>query len=453
MEADIIIPDDDLDMPVADGELNIENELERFRTQWNEEISRHSASGNPVTVATSTSRNPADNKTCDREALLSNVDNTSCEQSVHDEPSKEDQARYLFLQGVSAEQNGRLCNAIQYYRRAIQLVPDIELKVDDSIKGKRREHKRIESESSTGYSDGGGGEDLSDLIERIYAMRIIEDDSTVCQPNFDTKTTHLSSLPFELMTYIFKWVVSSDLDVLSLEQASLVCRGFYLCARDEELWKLVCLRTWGKNCGRSAHFGSYRNMFIKRPHLRFNGCYISKCSYFREGAKSLDNYYRPFHVVEYFRYIRFFPEGRVLMLTTPDDPYTTIPQLRSRAANLQGIMLGYYKLCGDTVTLILKRKPVVTDNLPSVYRYRRSKTPQNNNNNEAEQRFEVELKVKSIGERPHWQLVWSRYSMRTLYKSTGEETVVDFELGDGSYPNLNFSRVRSFTAVSDRPLK
>lgn len=31
--------------------------------------------------------------------------------------------------------------------------------------------------------------------------------------------------------YIFRWVVSSDLDLRALEQLSLVCRGFYICAR------------------------------------------------------------------------------------------------------------------------------------------------------------------------------------------------------------------------------
>lgn len=35
----------------------------------------------------------------------------------------------------------------------------------------------------------------------------------------------------EVLMYIFRWVVSSDLDLRSLEQLSLVCRGFYICAR------------------------------------------------------------------------------------------------------------------------------------------------------------------------------------------------------------------------------
>lgn len=40
------------------------------------------------------------------------------------------------------------------------------------------------------------------------------------------------------------------------------------------------------------------------------GCYISKLSYVRPGEKSLDGYYRPFHMVEYYRYVRFFPDGK-----------------------------------------------------------------------------------------------------------------------------------------------
>jgi len=39
------------------------------------------------------------------------------------------------------------------------------------------------------------------------------------------------------------------------------------------------------------------------------GCYISKMSYIRQGEKSLDGFYSPWHHIEYYRYIRFFSEG------------------------------------------------------------------------------------------------------------------------------------------------
>ena len=59
------------------------------------------------------------------------------------------------------------------------------------------------------------------------------------------QTLHISSLPFEVLIAILKWVVSSDLDLRSLELCSQVCRGFYLAARSNDIWKPVCLRTWG----------------------------------------------------------------------------------------------------------------------------------------------------------------------------------------------------------------
>lgn len=44
------------------------------------------------------------------------------------------QAKDLFLKGVENEQNGKLYEAIQYYRRAVQLVPDIEFRLYEATK-------------------------------------------------------------------------------------------------------------------------------------------------------------------------------------------------------------------------------------------------------------------------------------------------------------------------------
>ena len=60
--------------------------------------------------------------------------------------------------------------------------------------------------------------------------------------NFNFQTTHISALPMEIILYVLRWVVSSDLDLRSLEMCSRVCRGFYLCSRDPEIWRLACAR-------------------------------------------------------------------------------------------------------------------------------------------------------------------------------------------------------------------
>ena len=38
--------------------------------------------------------------------------------------------------------------------------------------------------------------------------------------------THISAIPLELVMYIFKWVVSTELDMKSLEHLALVRRHF-----------------------------------------------------------------------------------------------------------------------------------------------------------------------------------------------------------------------------------
>lgn len=47
-------------------------------------------------------------------------------------------------------------------------------------------------------------------------------------------------------------------------------------------------------------------MYLQRPRLRYNGCYINKTSYIRDGENNFqDRFYRPWHLVEYFRYLRY----------------------------------------------------------------------------------------------------------------------------------------------------
>lgn len=83
----------------------------------------------------------------------------------------------------------------------------------------------------------------------------------------------------------------------------------------------------------------------------------------------LDSFYRPYQMVEYFRYIRFFPDGRschggvyfladflsgqMLMLTSPDPPVMIVGKMKSRNCGLQGILFGYYKMNGNQVISLI----------------------------------------------------------------------------------------------------
>lgn len=52
----------------------------------------------------------------------------------------ESKAKTLFIKGIEMEKEGKMYEAIQFYRRAVQIVPDIEFKVDITPKIKPKEH-------------------------------------------------------------------------------------------------------------------------------------------------------------------------------------------------------------------------------------------------------------------------------------------------------------------------
>lgn len=80
-------------------------------------------------------------------------------------------------------------------------------------------------------------------------------------------------------------------------------------------------------------YSNWRDMYLQRPRLNFDGVYISKSSYARAGEQGLDNFYQPWHLVEYYRYLRFFADGSVLFLTSPDEPKLIVSKLKTRTLN------------------------------------------------------------------------------------------------------------------------
>nr|XP_047934045.1 F-box only protein 9 isoform X2 [Anser cygnoides] len=313
------------------GEANLQAELQMFRAQWMFELAPGVSSSGLETPPCRASPRGLGVKSAD----------TRGKQEI----AKEEKAKELFLKAVEEEQNGALYEAIKFYRLAMQLVPDIEFRItytrspDGDGVGKRC----VEDNEEDGK--------MADLLSDFQQQLTLQDSSVkLCQPELDVNQTHISALPLEVLMYIFRWVVSSDLDLRSLEQLSLVCRGFYICARDPEIWHQVCLKVWGRSCNKLVPYSSWREMFLERPRVRFDGVYISKTTYIRQGEQSLDGFYRAWHQVEYYRYLRFFPDGQVMMLTTPEDPQSIVPRLRTKnTRKTTGNYKEFWSLCQDTL--------------------------------------------------------------------------------------------------------
>lgn len=55
---------------------------------------------------------------------------------------------------------------------------------------------------------------------------------------------------------------------------------------------------------------------------------------------------------------RFFPEGKVLMLTSTDEAQSCVNSLKYRVPRNSSILIGHYRLHDNYVTLMLKKQEI-----------------------------------------------------------------------------------------------
>uniref|UniRef100_A0A183V650 F-box only protein 11 n=1 Tax=Toxocara canis TaxID=6265 RepID=A0A183V650_TOXCA len=247
------------------------------------------------------------------------------------EQVKFEKASSLFLEGVELERRGEMCDAVQRYMAANS--PD--------------SRGRVRSRSRSDPIDG--VEEDSDLEGTL--QRRLNDRGTMIEPDRYGDVCPFALLPAELLMTIVKYVVGSELDVRCLEMLSMTCAGFYLISRDEELWRTICQRVFGEHRITSEDetvYGCWRQVYISRPHVYLHGVYIGKCTYIRHGEASFqDQFYRPWHIVVYYRFMKFFADGTALMITSSEKPAQIVSQLKSKSTRLSGVLLGRYRPIGQ----------------------------------------------------------------------------------------------------------
>ncbi|XP_014236580.1 F-box only protein 9 [Trichogramma pretiosum] len=433
-----------LDDPAAEKDdsssLQSPDALKTFREEWKRELQ-------------SSPKHVQNQKSQSHDSVQKDEDIHEKLQDLLEDTAKEAQAKKLFLLGVEHERTGKLYEAIQFYRRAVQLVPDIEFRIYESTKPKPREEiepeKQVSSEIIKCDRKSLETQDDSNIFEKF--SNDVEKTGQVCLLNNEQEMVHISALPIEIILYIFRWIVSRELDFRSLEKVSQVCKGFYVFSRDVEIWRMACIRVWGVKCGHfEPDYHSWRHMYMQRPRLQYNGCYVSKTTYLRPGENSFqDQFYRPWHVVEYYRYLRFFPEGKVLMLTSTEEPQSCVNSLKSRNPRNPSVLIGHYRLHENRVTLVMKRQGTKNDS-NVVYSNRRRKRNEIAHDSGV-QTFYLEFEIQTYRKRVNFQLSWLSYSIYTKYKN-GDEIPAKMNLG-GRYPSFRFGRVKCYTHDSEFPLE
>lgn len=76
---------------------------------------------------------------------------------------------------------------------------------------------------------------------------------------------------------------------------------------------------------------------------------MNKVELYRQGDATLERFYPPWMKVIYYRYLRFFSDGAMLMHTSAADPITVIPQLNNPKAHMDGMCKGMYRVKDNKV--------------------------------------------------------------------------------------------------------
>ena len=170
----------------------------------------------------------------------------------------------------------------------------------------------------------------------------------------------IANIPSEVLIEVLKHVAL--MDPASFYRMSLVCKRFaYHFAYEQHIWKRLC-QTWrfgfeGMHysfaCDVAGHsirkssprytpfprgaslqiprpLATWSEVFQTFPRIRYTGIYISMVNYSRPGAASSTQnlaWNSPVHIVTYYRYLRFYPDGTVISLLTTTEPMAVVPYI------------------------------------------------------------------------------------------------------------------------------
>ena len=133
--------------------------------------------------------------------------------------------------------------------------------------------------------------------------------------------------------------IASRLGPRAFARLATTCAAFrdFVYTHDIDVWRGFCVDAFAhresaaETAARKSRHGSYRAMFQQRLRLRTDGLYVSRNTYIKPGAKTMENA-KCCHLVAYYRYFRFYRTGEFVCKTSPRRLREEAKLLRDRAA-------------------------------------------------------------------------------------------------------------------------
>lgn len=124
------------------------------------------------------------------------------------------------------------------------------------------------------------------------------------------------------------------LEAEQLGTLAQVCSGLLSYAYDPRHWRRIAMATWPEESRsqleRMLHsYQTWRLLFKLRPHLRTNGIYVVRHQFAKTTSKAAcGEPQAPVFLVTYHRFLRFYTNGIVVSLVTPELPHLAVRRVR-----------------------------------------------------------------------------------------------------------------------------
>jgi len=287
--------------------------------------------------------------------------------------TKEEMSIDLYRQALFYEREGQPFKAVRFYRKAFKLNPTLEhsreaqLNADflsltgEPSKGpaaktpaalsQPTKQRSLDSKQHLAHIPQWAEHFVGSLCERPDPKE--EEEENEPTKNEEVLEIHIGDLPPEVFIHILSFITAVD-----VESCSAVCRLWYLLARENNLWKNICLRQWPSEFStlqdqvQEQLSGNWRRLFIDKPRPRLDGVYISQNSYIRSGQTE-GIYDQPVFKIRYWRYIRFFKDGNAVLICSPKNPKMIVPHLRYGATSILGgkefVDKGHFEILDENI--------------------------------------------------------------------------------------------------------
>lgn len=287
-------------------------------------------------------------------------------------------------------------------------------------------HKMIQDFMEENYKAEAAAESLEEKLDGLQIEEKAKPRTIQFKPADRERPCHITRLPDVLLLQVLQFLHLTDFQAVG-QFASTCIKGMFL-ARDNVLWAIygkllyhpgtalyrdfrlqhpsVSLQAYIDRC----YDGKWRFFLIDYPRLRFDGVYISTCTYIRQGV-SENSFNQPIHIITYYRYLRFYPDGSCLSLLTNAEPSQVVHQVHAQSP-IREVLAGHYSLLPSEV-----RISASGDHRPGVT-------------------FQFSLELKSTSRGRHNKLSWLGYN------SWSHDDVVHYSLKQ--FKPYYFSRVKSY---------